>query len=579
MTLPEDSTDAVTRTALPPIPFSSGTVETTFWKAQRLNGVIVPMDDEQQQEKETKRRKHEDLPEQQQADRDDLGDKANEIDFRALKPEGDGDFNALKRQQSSSRSSLILTQPPDLLRQSTINGNILVVTKDDIGHRVLIQRKLRQSSSSFKKNPGMKPEVISRVGYVLEEASLYPSEHDFYQVKDKTNTTTHLQRKAKPPTTSAVDAKDEMMRDNTCHDMVTIKIQNIKIPFHKKEKDVDHMMDTSNDDEDTVALPKSFDEYISDELLALQYIAQKLTKGDSSSNNNEFPITNNSNHVEMLSLIAMGDAVNVLPASSMLTYRTIPVYAITPYYNYGTLFDYLCCRTTDLSEKHVYYLFQQMLQALKTLNDIKLCHRNISLESFVLNKDDDIDDNDIESFLCTLTSFDYCVRIPTDDKKVDCLIQTPIISSTTRNLYYYAPELLSSVSTDNNESCSNIVFDGYAVDLWSCGIILFLLLFGIDNHNNGKDTDHISLFTAPIPDDPMYHKICIEHQLQELIQKCYIRQRQVLQDDDNVNNESARRTTYSTEVIDLLQGMLKANPNERYTLQQVLQHPWIIQNQ
>lgn len=177
----------------------------------------------------------------------------------------------------------------------------------------------------------------------------------------------------------------------------------------------------------------------------------------------------------------------------------------------------------------------------------------------MLNKEDAMDDSNLESIVCTLTSFEYSLRIPTDNTDNDCLIETPQLIAGTRCLYYYAPELLS---VSNNDQKNTIIFDGYAIDLWSCGIILLLLLFGIDDDNNNS---HPLLFTAPVPDDPMYYKICIEHQLKELVQKYYDRQQ--------------HRTVISPEAIDLIQGILKANPSERYTLQQVLQHPWIIRHQ
>lgn len=100
-------------------------------------------------------------------------------------------------------------------------------------------------------------------------------------------------------------------------------------------------------------------------------------------------------------------------------------------------------------------------------------------------------------------------------------------------LQYIAPEILR-----NEEP-----FDGFAVDLWAAGVILFILLVGSPP------------WRIPCTDDPWYRMI----QNGELSNLMQHRNRQV-----------------SLLAIDLLQKMFKEDPRARLSLTAIKSHGWIV---
>ena len=214
-------------------------------------------------------------------------------------------------------------------------------------------------------------------------------------------------------------------------------------------------------------------------------------------------------------------------------------------------------------------------KGLETLQRVQICHGNLSLESVVLrerpsrgqllNNNNDLEeapalvvavhvDGDVTSlttsYCCTITQLGSAVRVPLPTHHEDGelgVLRPPVTSPgelslkvAGRHPQYMAPELW--IGQDDTAAAG-----GYAADLWSAGIMLMAMLLGDD-----------ALFAAPIPADPVFRRIS-----QNLIEFVATLQ----------TKRSAAHL--SKEAVDLLQRMLRIDLNERLTLADVQQHPWL----
>jgi len=136
-----------------------------------------------------------------------------------------------------------------------------------------------------------------------------------------------------------------------------------------------------------------------------------------------------------------------------------------------------------------------------------------------------------------ISSLGWSLKVPTSDDGTFHLLEPQ--SACGKKPEYLAPEMFR-----------NEAFDGYAVDLWAAGVILYLMLFG-----------DAMMFAAPIPEDPRFQEICVAGHLKAVVEKFYA----LNPDPDPVSDEA----------IDLLQNMLQADPANRLTLMQVKNHAWL----
>lgn len=207
----------------------------------------------------------------------------------------------------------------------------------------------------------------------------------------------------------------------------------------------------------------------------------------------------------------------------------VAIYIVMPYCKEGNLTDFIGAtgKNGRLEEPVAKKLFANILNGLATLQKVQLCHRNLCLENLLMRGDQ-----------CLISSLGWSLRVPvSEDGKVVHLLEPQ--SACGKKPEYVAPEVFQ-----------NDAFDGYAVDLWAAGVVLYLMLFGGN-----------MLFAAPIPEDPRFQEICVHGNLKAVVEKF-----QALTPDDKPVSE---------EAIDLLQGMLRADPKDRLTLSQVKDHAWV----
>jgi serine/threonine protein kinase len=151
-------------------------------------------------------------------------------------------------------------------------------------------------------------------------------------------------------------------------------------------------------------------------------------------------------------------------------------------------------------------------------------------------------------FCCMISQFDCATRVPFSTDGATMHMLTPLPLRRTCNVQYVAPEVWNGGNCDHENGSRP--FDAYAADLWAVGVILLAMLFGNE-----------AIFVAPVPEDRIFQQISVHGQLKEF---------------------AATRTAVvpcpSDDALDLLQHLLLCDPQDRPTLAEVKQYPWLLRD-
>ncbi len=175
----------------------------------------------------------------------------------------------------------------------------------------------------------------------------------------------------------------------------------------------------------------------------------------------------------------------------------------------GELFDRLA-KDRTMDERDSASIMKQLLSAVVYCHANNVVHRDLKPENLLLESSD-------ENARIKVIDFGTS-QIFNTNKKMTVKIGTP---------YYIAPEVLNQSYT---EKC----------DVWSCGVILYILICGYPPFVGRNDFDIMAK---------------IKKGIIKMIGPCW---------------ESA-----SDLVKDLVKHMLTYDPRKRYSAQQALNHPWI----
>ncbi len=187
---------------------------------------------------------------------------------------------------------------------------------------------------------------------------------------------------------------------------------------------------------------------------------------------------------------------------------------IIEYASGGELFDHILAHRY-LREKDAAKLFAQLVSGVSYLHAKKIVHRDLKLENLLLDRNRNV----------IITDFGFANKF---EHKADDLMQTSCGSPC-----YAAPELVISEG----------LYVGSAVDIWSCGVILYAMLAGylpFDDDPANPDGDNINL---------LYKYI--------------------------INTQLTFPEYVSAEARDLLGMMLVPDPARRCDLDMIKQHPWL----
>mmetsp|Transcript_19091 Transcript_19091/g.41470 ORF Transcript_19091/g.41470 Transcript_19091/m.41470 type:complete len:517 (-) Transcript_19091:1681-3231(-) len=221
------------------------------------------------------------------------------------------------------------------------------------------------------------------------------------------------------------------------------------------------------------------------------------------------------------------------------------LYTVMPYFGggdlYGRLVEFMGYRllrsdtanssgATGFDESSARIWFRQLLQALNLLQKKGVCHRDICLDNILLDE---------RGNLCLIDP-GMSLRIPYTDSETGGV--GDVSAGTSRRLMiaqgqggklmYAAPEIISK-ETD---------IDAFAIDLWSAGVVLFVMIVGL------------APFRWAHSSDKRYARISSGY-LKSVVEGSEI--------------------SISLEVCDLLQGFFWADPQKRLTLAEIIQHPWV----
>jgi len=292
------------------------------------------------------------------------------------------------------------------------------------------------------------------------------------------------------------------------------------------------------------------------------------------------------NHADVTeSFFAMRDTNIMMPLDLLSDERNL--YSIMPYCDGGELFERLDLNER-FSENEARYWMDQVLnvsstfrskpmvdkfsslnisyiifchesfilsKGLDNLQKIGICHRDMSLENLLVHKDGALI---IDMGMCLLVP--YCDEDPAslavsfDNMKMNGgqvvqqqqnLQQHQSLARGNRRRSLIKPQgtcgkwIYMSPEIYRNEE----PFDGFAVDMWAAGVILFLMLTGFPPWERACRTDE------------RFHYMSGGYLVQMLTEW---------------------EIGLSSDAMDLLQRMLFLDPKDRLSLEQVRAHPWMI---
>jgi serine/threonine protein kinase len=209
------------------------------------------------------------------------------------------------------------------------------------------------------------------------------------------------------------------------------------------------------------------------------------------------------------------------------------VYIITERYTGGELFNVIAENTTRsgcLNEAYAASIIKSVLEAVEYLHSLGIVHRDLKPENILFESERDDDDD--ESGYCdhfatnSIRLIDFGLSIEHNIK-----VDGEYLTDTVGTSYYMSPEVIMGKYT---KSC----------DIWSVGIITYILLCGYPPFNGENEQD--------VKETILLHGHA-----------------------ENVNFKLRGWDGKSDEVKDFIKCLLRRDPRKRFTAQQALMHPWL----
>ncbi|KAK8891398.1 hypothetical protein M9Y10_028606 [Tritrichomonas musculus] len=194
---------------------------------------------------------------------------------------------------------------------------------------------------------------------------------------------------------------------------------------------------------------------------------------------------------------------------------TNTIIIIFPYADGGSLLPQ-SLKTKPIPEERAKFYFYQIACGVKYIHEHNIIHRDIKPENIMKFSGDRI----------VLADFSASVVLDSPDELLEDTDGTPA---------FYSPE-----------QCTGKPYEGKPTDIWACGVSLYILLYG-----------KLPFFDVTDDDFFLSQFFKIAHQIQH----------EEVNFDPNIQ--------VSNESKDLISHCLEKDAKKRYTIEDVLKHPWL----
>ena len=248
-------------------------------------------------------------------------------------------------------------------------------------------------------------------------------------------------------------------------------------------------------------------------------VAVKILKKMDKSIQKEAEILSRINHHNVLRLIKGGQGTFIKKGNCVGEFP----YIVLEYAEKGELFNYVYLPKKGFGEDYGRLIFKQIMEGLNACHRAGIAHRDLKLENIMLDR----------NYNVKIADFGFATFL--QGKNNDGRLTTPL-----GTMAYAAPEILMRRP-----------YDGVLSDIFSLGVVLFVMVTGKMG------------FVRAARDDRFYN--CIMH---KKIEHYW-----------HLLAKTGMTNQLSNEFKDLYLKMISFNPNERPTLLQIVEHPWINLNQ